>query len=82
MSDTVVISLIGSAATVVVSLINAGLALLSHERGKRNEQSLSALKDQTNGIQEKLVEASGKLEFARGVKQETDRQEGRDEIKK
>ncbi len=74
MSDTVVISLIGSAATVVVSLINAGLALMSHERGKRNEQSLTSLKEQTNGIQEKLVKVTGEAEFARGVKSETDKE--------
>ncbi len=81
MSDTVVISLIGSVATIVISLINAGLAILNHDRGKRNENTLTALKEQTNGIQEKLLKASGDIEFARGVKQETDRQEGRDEKK-
>ncbi len=74
MSDTVVISLIGSIATVVVSLINAVLAFSGHERGKRNEQNLTALKDQTNGIQEKLVRVTGEAEFARGVKSETDKQ--------
>ncbi len=74
MSDTVVISLIGSAATVIVSLINAALAFSGHERGKRNEQSLDVLKQQTNGIQDKLVKVTGEAEFARGVKAEADRE--------
>ncbi len=74
LSDTVVISLVGSIATVIVSLINAGLALLSHERGKRNEQSLSTLKEQTNGIQDKLIKVTGEAEFAKGVKSEVDKQ--------
>ena len=74
MSDTVVISLIGSAATVLVSLVNAALAILNHDRGKRNEQTLTTLKEQTNGIQEKLVKVTGEAEFARGVKSESDRE--------
>jgi len=77
MSDTVVISLIGSAATVLVSLVNAGLAILNHDRGKRNEQTLTTLKEQTNGIQEKLIRVTGEAEFARGVKSEVDKENGK-----
>ena len=74
MSDTVVISLIGSAATVLVSLVNASLAILNHDRGKRNEQTLTALKDQTNGMQDKLVKVTAEAEYAKGVKAEADRE--------
>ncbi len=73
MSDTVTISLIGAASTVVISLVNAGLALMSHDRGKRNEQTLVDLKQQTNGIQEKLVKVTGEAEFAKGVQSEKDK---------
>ncbi len=72
-SDPVMISMVGAVATVLVSIVNAVLAFSSHERGKRNENNLSALKEQTNGIQERLVKVTGESEFARGVKSETDK---------
>ncbi len=73
MSDTVVISLIGSIATVVISMINAGLALLNHERGKQNAENLMQLKEQTNGLQSQLLVATGDAAFAKGVKSEVDK---------
>ncbi len=77
MSDPIAISLIGALSTVVISLINAGFALLGHARGKRNEQNLSALKEQTNGIQEKLIRVTGEAEYAKGVKSEVDKENGK-----
>ncbi len=74
MTDTVTISLIGAASTVIISLVNAGLALLNHDRGVRNERTLVDLKQQTNGIQEKLVTVTGEKEFARGVQSEKDKE--------
>jgi hypothetical protein len=47
---------------------------MGHERGKRNEQNISDLKEQTNGIQAKLVKVTGEAEFAKGVKSEVDRE--------
>jgi hypothetical protein len=68
------ISMVGAVATVIVSLINAVFLFMGHERGKRNEQNISDLKEQTNGIQAKLVKVTGEAEFAKGVKSEVDRE--------
>ncbi len=79
MTEQVTISLIGACVTVVVSTINALLTLGVRRRGKRNEKSLTetkhavqAIKDQTDGINDKLVKVTGESEFARGLKQGED----------
>jgi hypothetical protein len=74
MSDPVVISMIGAGATVLISIINAAFLFMGHGRGKRNEKNISDLKEQTNGIQEKLVKVTGEAEYAKGVKSEVDRE--------
>jgi len=73
MTDTVLISLVGAAATVVVSMVNAGFAFLSNRRGKRNEehlvetkQAVMAVQNQTNGMSESLAKVTGQKEYARG----------------
>jgi hypothetical protein len=73
MSDAVTISLIGAMATVVVSVVNMILAISTRDRGKRNEEHLVALKNQTDGISDQLVKVTGEAEFAKGVKSETDK---------
>jgi hypothetical protein len=73
MSDGVTISIIGAMTTVVVSVINLVLAISSGKRGQRNEDHLVELKNQTNGLQEKLIQAVGTAEYAKGVKSETDK---------
>lgn len=73
MSDSVTISLIGAMTTVIVSVVNVMLAIANNSRGKRNEEHLVEIKTQANGLQEKLVQAVGAAEFAKGVKSETDK---------
>ncbi len=68
------IALIGSATTVLVSLVNVGLALVNNQRGKRNEDHLVEIKTQTNGMQAELLKVTGESEYAKGVKSETDKQ--------
>ncbi len=72
MSDPLAIAIVGSVTTVVVSVVNMVLAIQTRERGKRNEDHLISLKDQTDGLSEKLVKATGESEFARGLKQGED----------
>jgi len=82
MTDTVVISLVGAAATVAVAIVNAVFAFLGNRRGKRNERhivqakdSIKALEVQTNGMQERLLKVTGESEHAKGVKQAEDEAE-------
>jgi 3'-phosphoadenosine 5'-phosphosulfate (PAPS) 3'-phosphatase len=83
MTDSVVISLVGAAATVLVAVVNAVFAYLGARRGKRTERhvaeaknSLETLKQQTNGMQERLLEVTAKAEHAKGVKQAEDEAAG------
>ena len=74
LTDSVTISLVGAAATVLVSIVNAVFGYITNQRGKRNEDHLLATKDavetlkvQTNGISEKLLQVTGEAERAKGV---------------
>lgn len=69
MTDAVIISLIGAAATVSVSVVNAIQGYMSGRRGKRNEEHLQALREQTDGIQDQLIQATKESSFAKGLKQ-------------
>lgn len=73
LTDSVTISLVGAAATVLVSIINAVFSFLGNQRGKRNEDHLVATKEavqtlqvQTNGMQENLLRVTGESERAKG----------------
>jgi hypothetical protein len=66
--------LVGAAATVLVSIINAVFAFVGNQRAKRNENHLVATKEavetlkiQTNGMQDKLLQTTGEAERAKGV---------------
>ncbi len=79
LTDTVVISLIGAAATVAVSMVNAFFGYIGAVRGRRNEEHLLQTKEsvailvtQTNGIQERLLKVTGESERAKGVKEAED----------
>ena len=74
LTDSVTISLVGAAATVLVSIVNAVFGYITNQRGKRNEDHLLATKDavetlkvQTDGIQEKLLQVTGEAEHAKGI---------------
>jgi hypothetical protein len=74
LTDSVAISLVGAAATVLVSIVNAVFGYITNQRGKRNEDHLLATKDavetlkvQTNGISEKLLLVTADAERAKGV---------------
>jgi hypothetical protein len=74
LTDSVMISLVGAGATVIVSIVNAAFGYVTNQRGKRNEEHLLSTKSavevlrvQTNGISEKLLQVTGAAERAKGV---------------
>jgi hypothetical protein len=83
MTDAVTISLIGAMATVLVSSVNAFLALASQRIGRRNEQQLTeakhsltqtneavaAIRQQTDGMTAALVQTTADAERAKGLAQ-------------
>lgn len=66
LTDTVIISLVGAAATVIVSMVNAGFAWLGNARAKRNEghlvetkEAVAMIQTQTNGMSDKIATLAG-----------------------
>ena len=65
-------TMLGAIAGPVIGAINT---YVSHKREKRNAQTrekVDVLVEQTNGISQRLVAATGKVEFERGLKQGED----------
>ena len=66
MTDTVLISLVGAAATVSLAIVNGVFAMMSNARGKRNEAHLvetkadvAAIKTQTDGMTDRIATLAG-----------------------
>lgn len=62
MTDTVLISLVGAAATVSLAIVNGVFAMMANTRSKRNEGHLveakadmAAIRVQTDGMTEHIV---------------------------
>ena len=66
MTDTVLISLVGASATVLVSVVNATYALIGNARGIRNEghlvenkAAIAAIRVQTDGMTDRIATLAG-----------------------
>ena len=73
MTDTVLISLVGAAATVSLAIVNGVFAMMANARGKRNETQLkensghlvdtkadvAAIKLQTDGMTQRIETLAG-----------------------
>jgi hypothetical protein len=76
LTDTVTISLVGALTTVIISIINAFIALRSAERGRvihnnviETKVAVAELKEQTDGLATALVKVTGQAEHAKGLKE-------------
>ena len=71
MTDSVIVSLVaaaGSIATAVISTISAAILMHNSKRLEETKIMILTLKQQTDGIQDKLLDVVGVSEFARGEK--------------
>lgn len=67
MTDNVTIAIIGSVATTVVGLFNAYVILKTHTQSKANGHGINIVKEQTNGLQQKLMAAEKGLSYQEGM---------------
>lgn len=77
MSDLVQVALISATPGIlglIVGLINNILQRRFEVRNHLARESIKVLEYQTNGMQDKLLKLTGESEFAKGVKQETDKE--------
>lgn len=66
MTDTVLISLVGAAATVTLAIVNGVFAMMANARSKRNEDHLvenkaaiEVIKNHTDGMTERIATLAG-----------------------
>jgi len=73
MSDSVLISVIGGTATLIASLITAGLSIFNTMMLRNQVSTIHDLEKNTNSMKDALVALTDKEAHARGVKEETER---------
>ncbi len=67
-----IVTMVGALAGPVIGFANTFLAHRHEQRNAQTRQKVDVLVEQTNGISQRLVAATGKVEFERGLKQGED----------
>jgi hypothetical protein len=67
MTENVAIALIGSISATTIGLFNAYVLLKTHEQSKSNGEGISHVKEQTNGMQAKLMAVEKGISFQEGI---------------